>query len=157
MLHLSYLEINWQFSIWVNLPGHFTSTPLRHSVTMTAAVLSGFTNDFNLVFTCATAKMRQHGWKSQQAVKWNSVYESKLNTPALLQQFKKGIWMQRWSFSPLLSFSSTADDVRSHDLESTTAARKSCEWGGRLRQRHTHIHIAWGLLHWRFSHVLTYT
>ncbi len=46
--------------------------------------------------------------------------------------------MQQCSFSPLLSFTSTADDVRSPGLESATAASKSCEWGGRGARTHTH-------------------
>lgn len=53
--------------------------------------------------------------------------------------------MQQCSFSPLLSFTSTADDVRSPGLESMAAASTSCEWGG--GQRHTHTQ-AQGLLHW---------
>lgn len=67
-----------------------------------------------------------------------------LITPDLLQQFRKGIWMQQCSFFPLLSFTWTGNDVRLPGLESATAASESCEWGGgqhlSLSFTHTHTH-----------------
>lgn len=80
---------------------------------------------------------------------WSGTQSSwpNLITPDLLQQFRKGIWMQQCSFSPLLSFTWTGNDVRLPGLESATAASESCEWGGRqaapLSLSFTHTHTHW--------------
>lgn len=44
-------------------------------------------------------------------------------------------------FSPLVSFTSTADDVRWPGLESTTAASRNCEWGGGRRNTHNKLGV----------------